>query len=85
MSPIFSRLSAIFQDAPPEFAFEIGLQSIAMARAVGGAQPVVEELEPTVLSPSPIRDNVLDADAFARAFFQSAARFVQAKRTGLWG
>lgn len=67
MIPILSKITAIFQDPPPEFAFEIGPRSVAMARAVGGGQTVVEELEPTVLSPSPIQDNVLDPDALAQA------------------
>ena len=67
MIPILSKITAIFQDPPPEFAFEIGPRSVAMARAVGGGQTVVEELDPTVLSPSPIQDNVLDPDALAQA------------------
>ncbi|HEY3840662.1 MAG TPA: hypothetical protein VGL72_29020 [Bryobacteraceae bacterium] len=65
--PILEKLSAIFQDPPPEFVFEVGAASIAMSRAVGGAQPQIEPLEASVLSPSPVRDNVLDDDAFAAA------------------
>ncbi len=64
---ILQKLAAIFQDPPPEYVFEIGPHSVAMARAVGGAQPLVEELDPKVISPSPLRDNVLDPDALDQA------------------
>ena len=66
-SPILQKLASLFQDPPPEFCFEIGPSSVAVARAAGGAQTLVEELPPSVISPSPVRDNVLDADAFAQA------------------
>jgi type IV pilus assembly protein PilM len=65
--PVLQKLVGVFQDPPPDYVFEIGPYSVAMARAVGGAQALIEELEPSVLSPSPVRDNVLDADAFAQA------------------
>jgi type IV pilus assembly protein PilM len=64
---ILQRLTAVFQDPPPEYVFEIGPRSVALARAVGGTQAVVEELPPSVLSPSPVRDNVIEADALEQA------------------
>jgi type IV pilus assembly protein PilM len=65
--PFLQKLAALFQDPPPEYVFEVGPTSIAMARTIGGTQPLIESLDPGVLSPSPVRDNVLDADAFAAA------------------
>ncbi len=64
---LLSKLGSLFQDPPPEFAFEIGPDRIAMARAASGAKAVIETLAPSVLSPSPLRDNVLDPDALALA------------------
>jgi type IV pilus assembly protein PilM len=65
--PMLNKLAAIFQDPPPELIFEIGPTSVAMARATSGAQAMVEELDPSVLSPSPVKDNVLDAEALNQA------------------
>ena len=64
---ILQKLTGIFADPPPGYVFEVGPYSVAMARAAGGAQAIVEELPPGVLSPSPITDNILDADAYANA------------------
>jgi type IV pilus assembly protein PilM len=64
---LLQKIAAVFQDPPPDYVFEIGPHSVAMARAVGGSQAVVEELPEGVISPSPVRDNVIDADALERA------------------
>jgi type IV pilus assembly protein PilM len=64
---LLEKLSALFQDPPPEFVFEIGPRSVAIARAVAGNQAVVEELAPSVIVPSPITNNVLDALALDQA------------------
>ncbi len=64
---ILRKLTGLFQDPPPEFVFEIGPRSVAMARAVAGTQTAIEELAPEVLTPSPIADNVLDAEALSHA------------------
>jgi type IV pilus assembly protein PilM len=64
---ILQKLAAVFQDPPPELAFEIGPSSVALTRAVSGFQPLVEELPPSVLSPSPIRDNVIEPEALQQA------------------
>jgi type IV pilus assembly protein PilM len=65
MIPLQQKLATLFQDPPPEFVFEVGPRSVAMARAVGGSQCIVEDLDPSILSPSPVRDNVLNPEAFA--------------------
>lgn len=64
---ILQRLSAAFHDPPPEFVFEIGPQSIAMARAVAGTRTVVEPLDSAVLLPSPVNDNILQPELFEQA------------------
>ena len=64
---ILHKLTSLFQDPPPEYVFEVGPYSVAMARAVGGTQAVVEGLEPSVISPSPVRDNILNEEAFSDA------------------
>jgi type IV pilus assembly protein PilM len=68
----------LFQDPPPEYVFEIGPASVAGARAAAGNKAVVEELEPSVISPSPVRDNVKDSAAFD----QAVKRIVAATGTG---
>jgi type IV pilus assembly protein PilM len=67
LSPMLQKLAGVFQDPPPELCFEIGPRSVALARAVGGAQALVEQLAPSVLSPSPVRDNVLEPAALEQA------------------
>ncbi len=64
---ILQKIAAIFQDPPPDLAFEIGPSSVAMVRAVGGTQSVVEELPPSAISPSPVRDNVIEPEALQQA------------------
>jgi type IV pilus assembly protein PilM len=64
---ILQKLTGIFRDPPPEFVCEIGPLSIAIARAVAATQPVVEELAPGILVPSPVADNVLNAEALEQA------------------
>jgi type IV pilus assembly protein PilM len=63
----FDSLTAILRDPPPEFAFEISAVGIAMSRTKPPATVQFQPLEPGTLSPSPVRENVLDADAFADA------------------
>ncbi len=60
---VWSRLSHLLKDPPPEYAFEVSEAGIAWARL--GAHPQVgfQPLEPGVVSVSPLRDNVLQADA----------------------
>lgn len=65
--PILAKLANLFLDPPPEYVIEVAADSIAMARAVPGARPVVQGLAPSVIVPSPIADNVQDADALDAA------------------
>jgi len=64
---ILQKFVGIFRDPPPEFVFEVSPTGIAMARAATGSQVFFEELPPSVLSPSPVRDNVIDPEAFTGA------------------
>jgi type IV pilus assembly protein PilM len=63
----FKALSALLQDPPPEFAFEIAADGIAMSRTRPPAAPQYAALPAGALVPSPFKDNVLDHDAFAHA------------------
>lgn len=59
-----SALLRLIQDPPPDYIFELSEGGIAYLRP-GMSQPGFEPLEPGVLSPSPISDNVLRPDALA--------------------
>ena len=63
----FSKLTSILRDPPPEFVFEISSEGIAMSRTRPPAVVQYQTLAPGVLVPSPVRDNVTDADALAAA------------------
>ncbi len=57
----------ILRDPPPELAFEIAADGIAMSRTRAPATVQHAALPPGVLAPSPVKGNVLDAPAFADA------------------
>ncbi len=57
----------ILRDPPPEFAFEIAADGIAMSRTRGPAALQFMPLAPGCLSPSPVKENVLDPATFAEA------------------
>ena len=59
-----SSLLRLIQDPPPDYVFELSEGGIAYVRP-GTVQPAFEPLEPGVLSPSPVADNILKADALA--------------------
>jgi type IV pilus assembly protein PilM len=63
------QITALLQDPPPEFAFEIAADGIAMSRTrpPAGLQNVPQHaaIAPGVLEPSPVKGNVLDVAAFA--------------------
>jgi type IV pilus assembly protein PilM len=61
----FDRLQALLQDPPPEFAFEITVDGIAMSRTRPPATVQFAALPHGVIVPSPLKDNVQDAAAFA--------------------
>ena len=69
-----AQLKALFQDPPPEFAFEISATGIAMSRTKPPSVVQWADLPPGALEPSPVKDNMLDTVAFA----QAVARLVPA-------
>jgi Tfp pilus assembly protein PilN len=58
---------SLLKDPPPEFAFEVGADGIAMSRTRPPAATQKLPLAPGVLVPSPVKDNVTDAEEFAAA------------------
>jgi type IV pilus assembly protein PilM len=65
---VLSRLSHLLKEPPPEYAFELSEAGIAWARLSAHPQVGFQPIEPGVISVSPLRDNVLQADALtARA------------------
>ena len=64
---VLEKISAILKDPPPEMVFEISAEGIAMTRTRPPATVQYQPLPPGVLAPSPLKENVLDADAFAEA------------------
>ena len=60
----------LLRDPPPEFAFEVAADGIAMSRTRPPASLQHVSLPPGVLTPSPARENVVDAAAFAEAVRQ---------------
>ena len=67
MNSLFARLRKLLEDPPPEFAFEIHADRIAMSRTRPPAAAREVPLAAGVLVPSPLKDNVADAEAFASA------------------
>jgi type IV pilus assembly protein PilM len=61
------RIQGLLQDPPPEFAFEVAADGIAMSRTRPPATVQVAALAGGVLAPSPVKENVLDAAAYAEA------------------
>jgi type IV pilus assembly protein PilM len=79
-SVILQKLAGLFKDPPPEYVFEVGPHSVAVARAASGSKASIEPLDPSILSPSPLRDNVLDPDAFDRAVKRLVSSLGSARR-----
>jgi type IV pilus assembly protein PilM len=63
----FSSLTKILRDPPPEFAFEITADGIAMSRTKPPATVQYQPLAPGAVTPSPVKDNIADPAAFAEA------------------
>jgi type IV pilus assembly protein PilM len=59
-----NALLRLIQDPPPDYIFELSEGGIAYMRP-GMTQPAFEPLEPGVIVPSPMSDNVLKADALS--------------------
>jgi hypothetical protein len=62
-----NKVMGLLKDPPPEFAFEIASDSIAVSRTRPPATLQTATLAPGVLSPSPVKENILDPVAFAAA------------------
>jgi type IV pilus assembly protein PilM len=77
--PLLNKVTRLLQDPPPAWAFELSEEGIAVVQ--GGKPPVrFEPLEPDVLRPSPIRDNILQPDLLAARVKSLAPRVGGKKR-----
>jgi type IV pilus assembly protein PilM len=68
-----SALDSIFgilRDPPPEFVFEVAADGIAISRTRPPASVQHVPLQPGVIAPSPVKENILDPTAFADAVRQ---------------
>jgi type IV pilus assembly protein PilM len=61
----FAAFKALLQDPPPEFAFEVAADGVVMSRTRPPAALQYASLAKGVIVPSPVKDNVVDAAAFA--------------------
>lgn len=76
-----NKLLDILKDPPPEWAFEITADSIAVSRT---RPPVAEREIPLaagVLAPSPVKENILDGGAFSEAVRKLVPAGTAGKRT----
>ncbi len=64
---LLDSIQAIFQDPPPEYAFEISADGIAMSRTRLPATTQFASLAPGVLTPSPVKENIADVAAVTAA------------------
>ncbi len=64
---MLERLKSILQDPPPGMAFEITEAGIAAARIGSRAELEFHPLKPGTIAVSPVKENVVDPDDFARA------------------
>ncbi|MDP9170950.1 MAG: hypothetical protein M3N54_10065 [Acidobacteriota bacterium] len=71
---LLANMLSLVQDPPPEFVFEIAADGIAMSRTRPPASLQHVPLPEGVIAPSPVKDNVLDYDAYAHAVGQLAGR-----------
>jgi type IV pilus assembly protein PilM len=63
----FNPVLDLLRDPPPEFVFEIATDGIAMSRTRPPASLQTIPLVSGVIAPSPVRENILDPDAFSDA------------------
>lgn len=70
-NPFTSLWRQLWEDPPPTLALEFSAEAVAAARWTPGAtrpeQMAIRPLPPGALRPSPVKDNVHDADAVAAA------------------
>src|ERR1700679_1596329 len=62
---LLDKLKSILQELPPSMAFEISEAGIASVRIGARAEMEFAPLPAGVLAVSPLKENVIDADAFA--------------------
>jgi type IV pilus assembly protein PilM len=61
------KFLGVLREPPPEFVFEIAADGIAMSRTRPPTAIQTVPLLAGVIAPSPVRENILDPDAFAEA------------------
>jgi type IV pilus assembly protein PilM len=61
------KIMGVLRDPPPEFVFEIAADGVAMSRTRPPTTFQYVPLPPGVLTPSPVKENVLNPTAFAQA------------------
>jgi type IV pilus assembly protein PilM len=66
MSPL-ERILGILRDPPPEFAFEVAADGIAVSRTRPPSDLQHLALPPGVIAPSPVKENILDPASFGAA------------------
>jgi type IV pilus assembly protein PilM len=66
----FDSILGILRDPPPEFVFEVAADGIAVSRTRPPASIQHATLNPGVIAPSPVKENILDPVAFADAVRQ---------------
>jgi type IV pilus assembly protein PilM len=70
---MLDKLKSLLQELPPAMAFEISEAGIASARIAARTEMEFAPLPPGALSVSPLKENVIDEDAFAGAVRRVAA------------
>src|SRR5580658_11295536 len=70
---ILDKLKSVLQEIPPSMAFEISEAGIASARIGSRAEMEFAPLPAGTLCVSPLKENVIDQDAFAGAVRRVAA------------
>ena len=64
---MLDQIQSVFRDPPPEFAFEISANGIAMSRTRPPASVQHASLPPGTVVPSPAMENITDMTAFTAA------------------
>jgi type IV pilus assembly protein PilM len=65
MSGFVDKIMDVLRDPPPEFAFEIAADGVAISRTRPPAAVQHAPLKAGVIVPSPVKENILDAVTFA--------------------
>jgi type IV pilus assembly protein PilM len=64
---LWQKAAALFQDPPPDLAFEVCEAGISMARTANPSDVRFQELSPGTIAASPLHDNVVMMDDFSGA------------------